>query len=394
MMTVIYISKDKLTGVKVDGGKQALYDRIELGWDTNTFDICLSKIVEKLQSQKMRVLLDNSLSYTLRLSIPPGLNETDERRLIAEKIREKIPEVLRDEDWDFREIQFNLTGKSKPIDGKEREIIVFSPVKYVTELLRKSKINLNLDIEAIEPVEIAQTRNANPIIGIALKDDMKGKDKDVLNINLSESKKEEDFKDVINTKAPVEPATSGEAYSQGSKEMAEVEDNEAPSVKKVILTAFLILLIASFLSIFGYMVYRNFFAPKSEKTDATSEVSPTETIEPTITQQPTPEVLDLTTYKINIKNGSGVAGEAQNVVAILESEGFTQFDTGNADSYNYGDTQVITKTDFPGLLIEQIVGALSDDYNVSSPSSTLSGSDYDVEITVGARSEQSASDAR
>lgn len=387
MVSVVFITKGKMTGVNVDEKKSKLFDSVELGWDSNTFDISLSQILTKLKSKRIRVLLDNTISYTLRLSIPTGINEIQERKLISEKIKEKIPEVLKDEDWDYKEIQFNVSSKNQTTKGKEREVIVFSPVKYVTELLRKAKSNLNLEIEAIEAVEIAQTRNTNPMIGIALKEDIKGDDKDVLNIDLNTARKEEDFKQVLNEEKPKNEQVTKENEPQETEEYQD-EEEDKPSGKKVIVTVVLILVIVGFLSVFGYMVYKNFFAPKpapDQKTAAVENVTPTEKVEPSPTAKPTQEVYDLTKYRVDILNGSGIAGEAQNVVSILQTEGYAQFDTGNANSYNYQDTEISTVADFPKSLIEQIVNDLGDTYSVSTPSSTLANPDYDLQIIVGAR---------
>src|SRR3989344_666459 len=301
MVTVIYITKDKLIGARVKENKLLISDNFELGWDANTFDISLGQIIEKLKSKNVRILLDNSLSYTLRLTIPFDLSHVEERRLISDKIKEKIPEVLRDEDWDYKEIQFNFASKNEQTGGKEKEVIVFSPVKHITELLRKAKVNLNFEIEAVEPVEIAQTRNANPVIGIALKDDIKGSDKDVLNISLEKGSDEGDFKEVMGGEKPAVQEVKQNKTDDNKGEKIEVEDENKPGAKKVIFTAFLILVILTFVSVLGFFIYRDFFAKKDAAKFEPPQITPTETPQATNTPTPEEESIDLTQYKINVR---------------------------------------------------------------------------------------------
>jgi len=385
MVTVIYITKDKLIGARVKENKLLISDNFELGWDANTFDISLGQIIEKLKSKNVRILLDNSLSYTLRLTIPFDLSHVEERRLISDKIKEKIPEVLRDEDWDYKEIQFNFASKNEQTGGKEKEVIVFSPVKHITELLRKAKVNLNFEIEAVEPVEIAQTRNANPVIGIALKDDIKGSDKDVLNISLEKGSDEGDFKEVMGGEKPAVQEVKQNKTDDNKGEKIEVEDENKPGAKKVIFTAFLILVILTFVSVLGFFIYRDFFAKKDTAKFEPPQITPTETPQATNTPTPEEESIDLTQYKINVRNGSGIAGEAQSAVSLMAGIGFSQFETGNADSYGYLETEVSATEDFPQGLLEKITDVLDSEYNVSSGSAVLESSDFDVEVIVGAR---------
>lgn len=200
MIDVVFITKGKLVAAKVDERKLRINGSFELGWDNNTFDIAFSHIIEKLKTKKIRILLDDAYSYVLRVTVPTNLSDKEERIFVSQKIKEKIPEILLDRDWDYKEIQFNVS-KNKDLDAGavEKEVIVFSPVKYLMDLLASAIKKVGIDVEAIESVELALTRNTNPIIGTFLKVDINGSDKDILNIPIATT---------------VSPTIKGESFSE------------------------------------------------------------------------------------------------------------------------------------------------------------------------------------
>ena len=193
---IIFIDKQKLVGVVVNCRNYKFSNTIEVGWDENTFEISLAKIIEKLKSKKVRILLNDVFSYVIRLKVPVGMNKAEERIFVSGEISEKIPEFLNDRDWDYKEINFNMTSKSG-VEESVKDVLVFSPVKYLLDLLSKVVNKTGIEVEAVEPVEIAITRNSNPIIGLALKDDLNREDKEELNIYITRSKKEPELKEII-----------------------------------------------------------------------------------------------------------------------------------------------------------------------------------------------------
>ena len=98
------------------------------------------------------------------------------------------------------------------------------------------------------------------------------------------------------------------------------------------------------------------------------------------------EKLDLADYDIKILNGSGTAGEAGVVEGLLEGAGFEGMDTGNADTYDYTDTEIQLKKKTPKGVYSAIEESLSGDYNVSKGDSLDADADYDVVVIVGQRS--------
>lgn len=264
MIAIIHITKGKILGAKVDEKKLGVTDSYELGWDTNTLDLSLAQIIEKLRVKKIRILIDDSFSYVLRVNVAKNLRGIEERKYVSEKIKEKIPEVLHDDDWDYKEIRFNLSQGKENRDTKEKEVLVFSPVKYLMELISKAVVNLGIEVEAIEPVEIAATRNSNPVIGLALKDDISGNDKDVLNISLDKHGREEDFKDILLSETSELQQQVVSSDGKGSVEEKMAEESEIKSgKKKQVVKIILITIILIFISALGFLFYRD-FSPKRQ----------------------------------------------------------------------------------------------------------------------------------
>ncbi len=387
MQTVIYLGKEKLIGAKVDERKPSVVESHELGWDSNTLDMSLSKLTEKLNTRKFRLLLDDRFSYVLRMTIPAGLSENEERILISNNISEKIPEMLSELDWDYKEIKFSYSPSAAADGRKDKDVLVFSPVKYVMELLIKAVDSLGLTIEAMEPVEIAVTRNSNPLIGLSMKEDISGKDHEVLNIPLIKGKKEDDFKNVIQKEIPQNSAIG--AGSVGiEKPNAEIPENGKKTGKPFLTFAYVIIILITLISLsaLGYFIYRDFFKRGDDYVESpnvapTSYPSPTQT--PPGEEDLEEEEITLSGYNVMVKNGSGIKGEAQSAADLLIARGFERVETGNADSYEYTKTLVLIKEDIPGKLFGILAEILEDRYHVASESSLLTGSDYDIEVVVG-----------
>jgi hypothetical protein len=72
--------------------------------------------------------------------------------------------------------------------------------------------------------------------------------------------------------------------------------------------------------------------------------TPAPTAVPTNTPTPTPEP-DRESLRVKVLNGSGTAGKASDVKAILSEAGYTDILTGNADSFDYEKTEIQLKED-------------------------------------------------
>lgn len=167
--------------------------------------------------------------------------------------------------------------------------------------------------------------------------------------------------------------------------VSEVKTEDTEKKKKTsfvgIFIAFLISLLLGAALIGGILYFKS-----SVDSEPTVTEEPTATIAPEATDEPAateaPEALDLSLYTVQVLNGSGTAGEAGNVSALLEEAGFEDVDTGNADRYDYTDTMIQMTEDVEEGVYEAVVGALSD-YSVEEGETLEEGSDYEIIVTVG-----------
>lgn len=353
--TIIYITQKKLrAGFVTTRPPLRISNLIESEWSLENLGQVLAQFRAKLKAKTVRLLLADDLAYVVSLNIPPDLSGIKERKIVAEKIVELIPEALEDKDWDYKEVAKK---------GQEKEIIAFAPVKerfaHISIALEKA----GLEVEAIEPEIIAKSRHEDPVIGLALKKDLKGKDEKVLNLK------------PLVIKSPPEPKQSEKEKQVSTKPTL---------VNKKLLIVFLIILLLSSLTLSGIFFYRSRTKLKNEP-----ETTPTPVIEVSPSPEATPlsipdTEVKLSDYSIQVLNGSGLAGEADFVEKILTAEGFDKINVGNADSYNYTDTQVELKENVPVTVFEAIDRALNDQYTVVKSEITLpDDSGYDIVVTIG-----------
>ncbi len=109
-----------------------------------------------------------------------------------------------------------------------------------------------------------------------------------------------------------------------------------------------------------------------------TEIPPTPMPEPT----PTPE-LDRADLTIQVLNGSGAPGVAGTAEDLLLDLGYQEIDTGNADTYDYQQTEVSIKESKDEYL-QMLLTDLKDEYTVSSESAYLDEDfDFDAQIIIG-----------
>lgn len=86
---------------------------------------------------------------------------------------------------------------------------------------------------------------------------------------------------------------------------------------------------------------------------------------------------------IRILNGSGIAGLASSAKDFIEGLGWRVANVGNADAYDFDQTEIRMKDDFSQYQ-EPLVKDLSDKYSVKISDDTLDASDSaDIEIIIG-----------
>ncbi len=110
------------------------------------------------------------------------------------------------------------------------------------------------------------------------------------------------------------------------------------------------------------------------------KTTPTPTLAPTITPTPT---IDRKSISIQVLNGSGIAGVASKMKALLEEKGYTVAGTGNAKTYDYAKTEIqvtASKSAFLSVLQADLTGS----YSIGSAAANLkSASQYDVVVIIG-----------
>jgi hypothetical protein len=348
---VLFISRKTIKSAVVSGGKHPEVKSLkEAPFQEETLVTYLTDLKKQLGSRNWRVIFADDVSYLLTLEIPAGIS--NKREYIGKKAAEKIPEILDTHDWDFREYP----------DGKK--VLVFAPVREVWHIVNLAFEKAGIEAAVTEPEKLARLRHSDPMIGIALKKDIKGKDEKVLNLRPEKISTEQ----------------AGEAGKT-----KETKEYKKPAVNKRLLIIFIAVMLFSSLSIGGIFYYR--FQSQSvvrpESSLAIPVQSPTSSPENTPVPTKSPEI-DLSAYSIQILNGSGVAGEAGAVEEILIAEGFENITTGDADSYDYTDTQVQMKKDTSEKVFEAIERALNSDYPIVRPDETLTeNADYDTVIILG-----------
>jgi len=374
IIPVISVTKDKLEVYKCQIGDQKSAEKIAEGsWNNNNLQTVIKNIIAKLHYKKARVLLANELSYSLEISIKK--DSKDERLTVKQKISEKIPADFSDKDWDYKVITEKLDTKL---------VKFFAPDKNFWETFSQAVNSAGLHIEAVEPMIIAKERHKNPIIGLCLKKDLKGKDEEVLNMkpidvedtkldSLTNKSKKSDSDDLTPKKTPA------------NFDYVDKFSSKSSAVNKKLLISLTVLFFTSVLVIGGILRSRK------SKPETTPSPTPTTTTEPEASPEPSPalEAVELSSYSTQVLNGSGIVGEAGLVKDVLETEGFEDINTSNADNYDYTNTEVSLKDDVSESIYDLIKQALNNDYTVILDSDPLTDdSDYDVVITVGEKNKE------
>lgn len=92
--------------------------------------------------------------------------------------------------------------------------------------------------------------------------------------------------------------------------------------------------------------------------------------------------VNLTDYSLQILNGSGVPGEAGRLQDLLKAEGFVKIEIGNAEVYDYKDTEVGMKAKVSDEVFVLIKKAL-EEFAVTKVATLSDTAKYDVQIIVG-----------
>lgn len=134
-------------------------------------------------------------------------------------------------------------------------------------------------------------------------------------------------------------------------------------------------------------------APKASATPtgalsalATSTPAPQATSTPKASEKP----VDKKTVKVEVQNGTGTPGDAAFLKDALTKLGYTDIDTGNADSQTETTTTVTFDRDLSETVVKEITTELERLYTeVTTKKSTLAG-DLSVRVVTGTKKSGSA----
>ncbi len=178
--------------------------------------------------------------------------------------------------------------------------------------------------------------------------------------------------------------------SQQVKELAEL--NQLPQKSSNIIGTILVLLVfISGLGVAGYAGYdwyKNRSTKLSEEPETTTTPAPTS--QPIITSVPSPipspsplVSFSISSLKIEILNGSGVAGLAGNAKLVLEESGYKNIQTGNAQNYEYEQTIIMAKKDKQST-VPALQDILKKTYSIDEQKNILDESNpNDIVIIIG-----------
>jgi len=212
-----------------------------------------------------------------------------------------------------------------------------------------------------------EIQNISPIVIMAYKEDLKGKDEDVLNIELMTILRKD--------------------------HVSSFSTNKKNSYRKSIYII-AILLFVSLGIIGGFLAYRNTFLKKTKEPDKLNKITKA-TATPVLTTIPTPRQtrltpsatssaeINLSPYTISILNGSSIEGEATRLGNILKENGYNVERTGNADSNNYKKTEIRYKEKVPEKIIEGLDKLLKTRYDLSIGTKLEEAAESDVVIIIG-----------
>lgn len=122
-----------------------------------------------------------------------------------------------------------------------------------------------------------------------------------------------------------------------------------------------------------------FFQDKIFPRHKDVQISPIVSVIPTAT--PTP--IDPKTFKIEILNGSGIAGQAAKVSEVLTPNGFVVEKTGNASNFDFTETQIQVKSTVPESIVSLLTKSLDQYSPVVSDVKLESSDSFDIIITIG-----------
>lgn len=179
-INVLYVHDGVIELAQVVVSKSvSIQKKYRVSFDETNINEALFQIMAKFKSKKTYLLLGQEYCYVVNFNIPAHVQLSEERSFIYKKMSESVPEIIAENDWDFKIVSKN---------NDEKKVLAFTFVKNNFNIIKQAIKTVGLEVVTVEPEEVSLLRNSSPIIGIAIKNDIYGSDENTLNINLTNSK--------------------------------------------------------------------------------------------------------------------------------------------------------------------------------------------------------------
>lgn len=151
--------------------------------------------------------------------------------------------------------------------------------------------------------------------------------------------------------------------------------------KNLLFVVFAVLFIVIAVSALVYTKQKR-QAVSEKKAVEITQVSPTPAATEESTVSAKDEEVSKEALKIQILNGTGVAGQAQDLADLLKSDGFGEITLGNVSAKGDKKTTVGLKESVSSIIKDEVTKKLEDLFETVE-AVTLSESEFDIEITTG-----------
>ncbi len=369
---VLKLAKHTLWVYKI--GPEGLGEFSETEWKKDNLEQLLQTIKVKFKTTKVRVILADEVSYNLEFKWPKK-GEKPSREMVKAELEGRVPDEVGEDNWDYDLIKQ---------DDESYLVRVFMPVEDTFEIFRKICKLVGLRVMLVIPEKFLGEGD-DQMLKIAK---MKIGDRDEAFLGMTPEAEESILNKEISFGSEKKKPEGGES------KVSEVGIKGGGTRKVVVVGG--IVVIVSLLVLLGWLVQqRKNRKPKVygskpspsptvvvKKKEASSAATKPQKEASSSGKPKSKKAIDLSKYKVVIKNGSGIAGEAGRVGEILKDEGFEKIETGNADRFDYQKTRVELKKGLPDGVKTTIDRALNDRY-VLEFKELQKENDYDVLIIVG-----------
>lgn len=396
-MYLLYISQNNLEVFKN-------HQKVgEASWDSQNLLPNLSRLKTTFSSRFRVLLSDDFINVT---SLLLSHQETKKRSLIQAKFQSIITEDLSQTVWDYK-IVANL-GKQKLVQlvyvsknffEQFRSAITSAKIKInllesfstgICHFLPKKKL-VFLNYQNLLVLSFNQTPIFSKVISQKItqedidevfsysKDRFKSLPQQILFSPVGDvAFNQFDFNNLQPEYTSVDPI-KGIIHSSnvhGSDEStSRLEINNQASKKSF---SKIVLIIPALFLIIGSII---FFGSKLKPKNV-DQINPVISVIPTITTIPT--TIPISTLKIQVLNGSGIAGQATKIVNLLSKDNFIVDQTGNATNFDFTQTQIQIKSNISQDVVSLLTKSISDEFTSTISAVKLDETGvFDIIITTG-----------